>query len=213
MKITMDVTTVAFKSGNATERSSAKVSSDIATERALSLKVQRDRAIAEALAMAQTSRQIVQKAIDISARLRSMAFETMTGGKVEFDLVGGDIAGFKSVISNYGENIFTPIVGVSGGSFTREAGELMRAYDDMSSGKKISPEVFNSFTKTFESQAEKIDSTIKRALLSFPGIRLSGSAQDFENLNRNTASMIAKSSYEAISAQGNMSQERALSLI
>jgi len=55
MKITMDVTTVAFKSGNATERSSAKVSSDIATERALSLKIQRDRAIAEALAMAQTS--------------------------------------------------------------------------------------------------------------------------------------------------------------
>lgn len=219
MKITTDVNYAGSRpAGGVTARtrvSNAKAESDRAFAESFSAKLQRDRAIADALAIAQSSRQIIQKAIDASYRMRSIAFEAMTTGRVNMDQLNVEVAGIQRDFAVYGENITIPVdQSTSGAGRTAEVlnssiQKLGAQAGEMQAGRKVNPEVFNSIAADLKPLVDETDKSIAAYASQFAGARLSGGATDYVKLNSSTAGLITGNPVAGINAQGNLSSDLA----
>ena len=63
----------------------------------------------DALAIAQSSRDLVQKALNISSRLMSLASEAMITGRVNMDELAGQMSSINGSMGNYGERVSVPV--------------------------------------------------------------------------------------------------------
>ena len=219
MKITTDVNFAGSRpAGSVMTRTSAggrTAESDRRFAVEFSAKLQRDRAMADALAIAQSSRQIVQKAIEASSRLRAIAFEAMTTGRVDMEQLNVEISGIQGVFAGQGETVSVPVDRSSPAAIrtgeTLSAGiQKLNSYaGDLKEGRKVDPELFASVTSELKPAADEIDARITSIVSQFSGVRISNSSTDYVQLNSSTAGLIAGNPSISMNAQGNISTELA----
>lgn len=115
MKITTDVNSSGLRpAGNVLPRPSTDSRSTISDAKLAQdviAKMQRDKSVIDALAIAQSSRDLVQKALNISARLMSLASEAMVTGHVNVDEVSSQISTINGSMGSYGESVAVPVQG------------------------------------------------------------------------------------------------------
>ncbi|HOP61978.1 MAG TPA: hypothetical protein PK358_06275 [Spirochaetota bacterium] len=221
MKITTDVNFAGSRPARdavariSTRSGAGKAESDRAFAENFSEKLKRDRAMADALAIAQSSRQIIQKAMDASSRLRSIAFQAMTTGKVNMDDLNMEIAGLREAFAGSGESVAIPVdrsspaaqrTGEMLGGSIRKLGEYA---GEMASGKPVNPELFTAVINDLKPAAEESDARINAYVSKFPGVRTMNGTADYVSLNRETAGMITGNPGAGMSAQGYLNPEPA----
>lgn len=220
MKITMDVNFAGSRpAGSVMTRASAGGSRTAETERRFaaefSAKLQRDRAMADALAIAQSSRQIVQKAIDTSSRLRAIAYEAMTTGRVNMEQLNVEIAGIQGAFAGQGETVSVPVdrsspAAIRTGESLAAGIQKLGAYaGDLQAGRKVDHELFAAIGDELKPAAEEIDVRISAISSQFSGVKISNSSTDYVRLNSSTAGLITGNPSTGMNAQGNISTELA----
>ncbi len=220
MKITTDVNfagsrpagsvmTRASAGGNKTAESDRRFTAEFAA------KLQRDRAMADALVIAQSSRQIVQKAIDASSRMRAIAFEAMTTGRVDIEQLNVEIAGIQGTFAGQGETVSVPVDRSSpaairtGENLAAGIQKLTTYAGDLKEGKRVDPELFAAVEADLRSAADEIDSRIFSISSQFTGVRFSNGSTDYVRLNSSTAGLIIGNPSISMNVQGNISTELA----
>lgn len=221
MKITTDVNFAGSRPAGdvsariSTRRGSGKAESDRAFAENFAAKLQRDRAMADALAIAQSSRQIIQKAMDASSRLRSIAFEAMTTGRVNMEQLTVEIAGIQGVFAGQGESISVPVdrsspAAIRTGEVIESSIQKLGTYaGDLQSGKKVDPGVFTAVAADLKPVADEADSRISAYASQFAGVRFNSGSTDYVKLNSLTAGLITGNPSTGMNAQGNISSELA----
>jgi len=219
MKITTDVNFAGSRpAGSVMTRASAggrTAESDRRFAAEFSAKLQRDRAMADALAIAQSSRQIVQKAIDASSRLRAIAFEAMTTGKVNMDELNVEISGIQGVLAVQGETVSVPVdrsspATIRTGENLAAGIQKLNAYaGDLQAGEKVDPALFSTLEADLMPVMEELDERITAISSQFSGIRISSGSTDYVKLNSSTAGLISGNPSVSMNAQGNLNTELA----
>jgi len=107
----------------------------------------------DALTIAQSSRALIQKAMDISARMRTIAYQAMTTGNVNMQELGMEIAGIQGTMQTYGEIISVPVSNSPGrgalpDNFTRQLADMGVAADQLVAGNRVDPETFSQISST-----------------------------------------------------------------
>ncbi len=220
MKITPDVNPIGIRPGgsvlprssseNRTAVSDEKVAQDVIA------KIQRDKSLADALAIAQSSREMVQKAITISMRLMSLASEAMVTGRVNMDELATHMSSINGSMGNFGERVS---VTVSGGqmpvketvvNIDDQLKNLGSKTMDMIEGKKVESREFEPVVENLRAAASEIDAKIKRysGELGVSGAAINFGA-DYSALNSKTAASIVGSPGSALAAQGNINYDMA----
>jgi hypothetical protein len=221
MKITTDVNSAGFKpAGNVLPRPSngaenrSNVLSDAKFSQDVIVKMQRERSIVDALAIAQTSRDLVQKAINISSRLMSLVSEAMLTGRMDTNEVRSQMSGIQGSMGKYGETVSVPI-----GNSAPPADELQLKIDksfarlkekatDMVSGKPVAEKEFKSIASDLKGAASEIDLRIKKYSAEF-GRKIENVNFNYQGLNKSTADFVLKNPDKALMSQGNINNEMA----
>ena len=159
MKITTDVNYAGMRpAGGVSSR--VQVSSTVNTPvqnsqltGEITAKLQRDRAMIDALTIAQSSRALIQKAMDISARMRTIAFQAMTTGSVNVQELGTEIAGIQGTMQTYGEIVSVPVSNTAGRSaapdeFVKQLKTMDTAAGQLAEGTKVDPESFSEISRS-----------------------------------------------------------------
>lgn len=223
MKITTDVNSAGLRptggvlprtsSGTRINVSDAKVAQDVIQ------KMQREKSMIDALAIAQSSRELVQKALNVSSRLMSLASEAMITGRVNSDEVSSQMSSINSSIGGYGERISVPVEGTPvpadetqmklDRSFEkiREKGELML------SGKTVAAAEFEPVIADLKGAASQFDVKINNYTSELGSIKkIDNPNYNYPGLNRDTAGIVQGNPVQALTAQGNISYEIASKL-
>jgi len=221
MKITPDVNSAGLRPpGNVVSRSSidsrsinpsdAKVAQDVI------VKMQREKSLIDALAIAQSSRELVQKALNISSRLMSLASEAMVTGRVNMDELSSQMSSINGSMGSYGERVSVAVEGAPvpvdnvqvklDESFAR----LKEKSTEMASGKPVAVKEFEPITTELKSAASGIDVKISKYSAELGSIKKIESFNfNYLGLGSNTADLVIKNPAAALEAQGNISYEMA----
>ena len=221
MKITTDVNPAAVRGGgNVLPRSSADIRSinvsDAKLAQDFTAKMQRDKSMIDALAIAQSSRDLVQKALNVSSRLMSLASEAMVTGQVNIGELAGQVSSLNGSMGNYGERVSVPVernsIPVDDVQVKmRESFEQLNyKAAEMMSGRVVDRKEFEPIQTNLKSAASGIDARINTlsAELGVPkGIETSN--VDYSRLNRNTTGLVVNNPAAALRVQGNISYDMA----
>lgn len=223
MKITTDVNSAGLRPpGNVVPRSTADSrsinTSDAKVAQDVIVKMQREKSLIDALAIAQSSRELVQKALNISSRLMSLASEAMITGRVNMEEVSSQMSSINGSMGSYGERVSvsvpaegTPIpvdnVQVKlDESFARikdRAGEML-------AGKAVEKKDFEPITVNLKEITSELDMKISSYSAELGGVK---KIEDFNfnytGLNKNTADIVLNNPAKALVAQGNISYDMA----
>lgn len=184
---------------------------------AISAKLQHDKAMVDALTIAQSSRALVQKAMDISARMMTIAFQAMTTGSVNTQQLGTEIAGIQGTMQTYGEIVSVPISNSAGREvlppeFAKQVNNMGTAAEHLASGGKVDPEIFakiNSSLTTIAADTEKKTADIAAAL----GLSGNNTAALKSSIPASRAAdMIVTNPEMSLTVQGNINPEIVKSL-
>lgn len=218
MKITTDVNHAGLRSaGDALTRVPAGGSKTAEADRRFaaefSAKIQRDRAMIDALAIAQTSRQLVQKAMDASSRLRAIAFEAMTSGSVNVEELSYEVSGIQGTLALYGESISVPVdrsspaAADTGGVITGSFQKLSAYAGELLAGNRVNPDVFEGVDRELKPVAAALDGQISVYSSGISGTKARTAGVDYNSLNRITADMITGNPATGMAAQGRLNTE------
>jgi len=224
MKITMDVNSAGLRPpGNVLPRSSttnrsmdvsdSKVAQDVI------VKMQREKSLIDALAIAQSSRELVQKALNISSRLMSLASEAMITGRVNMDELSSQMSSINGSMGSYGERVNVPVEGTPvpvddvrvklDESFAR----LKEKGAELQNGKMVAAEDFKPVALKLKEISSEIDVKVNSYSAEL------GSNKKIENfnfnypgLNKSTADMVVGNPVQSLEAQGNINYEMAAKL-
>jgi hypothetical protein len=224
MKITMDVGSAGLKppgsvlprsatNNRSMDVSDAKIAQDVI------VKMQREKSLIDALAIAQSSRELVQKALNVSSRLLSLASEAMITGRVNMDEVSNQMSSISSSMAGYGESVSMPVEGTPAPvddvrvkldeSFVR----LKEKGAEMLNGRRVAGEDFVPITTDLKEIASGIDVKVNNYSAELGNVKI---IEDFNfnysGLNRSTADMVAGNPAGALEAQGNINYEMAAKL-
>jgi hypothetical protein len=222
MKITTDVNTAGFRpSANVQPRvnSGAEnriVPSDAVFTNDVIIKMQKERSMIDALTLAQTSRELVQKAINISSRLMSLASEAMRTGHVDMNELSSQISNIQGSMVNYGETFSVPVSSTApavqdlnermNGSFIR----LKDTVADMISGRSVPGGTIKAIAADLNQIASEFDSKIQGYSTMIGNVKPAVNAGlDYLELNKNIAVSILKSPEQALISQGNINIDMA----
>jgi len=212
MKITPEVSrigirtnkTIAPKVSPNNENLNAKISQDLIS------KMQRDRAMVDALTIAQSSRDIIQKALNISSQLMGLVSDAMATGRVNKDQLSNHIQNINSIIGNYGAIVSTPITGDIRPQVSNEQirvnenfNQLRNVAIDIQAGKSA-PKNFEQMTKNLKTIVSELDVKINNYLKDLGST--SGN-NNFQELNRSTGAIILNNPAYALQTQGNINYE------
>ncbi len=221
MKITPDVNYVGMRpAGNVSSRmpvsthvnNTAAINNKLASD--ISSRLQQDRATIDALTIAQTSMVIIQKAIDISARLKAIAFQAMTTGNVNVRELGNELAEIQGTMQTYGEVVTVP---VNGSTFSKqntlnsdipaEMTKMVSAAETMSSGTMVDPEVFSGIGNTLTGIALRAGKNISDMASQLGAVNYKAVSSTGSIPVSDMPSQIVEDAGEAIIAQGNISPD------
>jgi len=221
MRITTDVNSSGLRpTGNVLPRSStdnrgssvsdAKLAQDVIS------KMQRDKSVIDALAIAQSSRELVQKALNVSARLMSLASEAMVTGRVNVDEVSSQVSVINGSIGSYGESISVPVQGtpVPADNVQKRLDEsfarIKERAEQMISGKPVAKKEFEPVTANLEGIGSELDVQIKKYSAELGSIKkIEDFNFNYRGLNKNTAELVVNNPAGALESQGNINYEMA----
>ena len=217
MKITTDVNAGMRPTGSVSSRtqvqpteSTANRNSQLTTD--ISAKLQRDKAMIDALTIAQSSRTLVQKAMDVSARMRTIAYQAMTTGSVDTQELGNEIAGIQGTMQTYGEIVSIPVSNTAGKTvlppeFSNEMTKMRTAAQQIASGEKADPELFTQSGSRLSAIAAKADKKISDMAASLGSSAKNLYALNSKNPVSGTADMIVNNPEMSLTVQGNINPE------
>lgn len=180
-------------------------------------RIQRDRAMIDALTIAQSSRVLVQKAMDISARLRAIAYQAMTTGSVRTEEISSEIAGIQETMQTYGEIISVPVSGNRGGEgvpaqiYDRMA-DVASGAGKLATGEKVDPAIFAGAEKAMSGVLGEIDAGTA-AIISTLGHKAKNAADAGGDAVKDTVMMIRKNPELSLTAQANINPEAVKTVI
>jgi len=221
MKITMDVNSAGLRPpGNVLPRLSANNrsvnTSDAKVAQEVIIKMQREKSLIDALAIAQSSRELVQKALNVSSRLMSLASEAMITGRVNMDELSSQMSSINTSMGSYGERISVPVEGTPvpvdnvQAKFDESFARIKEKAGEMFSGKPVTEKDFEPATVNLKEIAVEIDTKVNRYSTELGVVK---KIEDFNfnypGLNKNTAEMLIGNPTLALEAQGNISSEMA----
>jgi hypothetical protein len=193
--------------------SDAKIAQDVM------VKMQREKSLIDALAIAQSSRELVQKALNVSSRLLSLASEAMITGRVNMDEVSNQMSTISSSMAGYGESVAVPVEGTPvpvddvrvklDESFVR----LKEKGVQMLNGSRVAGEDFVPVTADLKEIASKLDVKVNNYSAELGNVkRIEDYNFNYSGLNRTTADMVAGNPASALGSQGNINYEMAAKL-
>jgi len=176
--------------------------------------LQRDRAQLDALIIAQVSRDLIQKAITVSARLQSVASEAFTTGRIDAVEVRNQVSFISGDIADYGGMITAPVKpqlqnqSGAGAVITEQFDRLKDIGEELLSGEKVDPRAFIEISGSLN----KVSGQLSRSIDSFySDFRTEEMGPEGEAVISaaagNMSRSILASPAEALSAQGNLSPE------
>lgn len=226
MKITRDVSDLGIRHGrNAdvprTTGSSAKNQETIRTQ--MSPAQQQggtrpafDRAMGDALTIAQVSHSLVQKAIAISSELRAIAAEALNTGKVNRALLDNTIASVNTIITDYGKQVVAPVAADANphlGEMPRSMGVLQ----DLEQNGRLIASAPAEADKNIENVRKSLDlhslgiishvDSLADDLQNAYGLTGGKTAGEQETKAARTSSLIAANPAGALVAQGSLNPE------
>jgi hypothetical protein len=244
MKITNDINdafqgkipaSVKTGSGNANIRKESReeIFFDRKIANSLTSRLESEKRLSEALSMVQTAHSVIQKAMSISSRLRSMAGEYIATGKADNDELNRIISEIKSYTSanTKGQTMSITMPPLSEGHVnnakkpitikvpdaSEELKHLSGAAEELQSGKKPSPERFADIEGSLTTKSSIAVSAMKIVLppmnimvdehLSRSNITDAGKSAE------SLSGAIEKNSVSALYAQGNLRKENVKSLL
>jgi len=175
--------------------------------------IQRDRAQLDALIIAQVSRDLIQKAITISARLQSAASEAFTTGRIDAVEVKNQLSFISGDIADYGGMVAPPVnpqLRNQGGGevVVAEQFNRIREYgENLLQREKVDPQVFAAISENLNEVSDQMSRSIDAFYSDFrtEEIRPDGGAETLAvgNMSRE----ILNNPAGALNAQGNLSPE------
>jgi hypothetical protein len=172
--------------------------------------IQRDRAQLDALIIAQVSRDLIQKAITISARLQAAASEAFTTGRIDAVEVKNQVSFISGDIADYGGMVSKPQLRTQGeaGVVAAEQFNRMREYgENLLNRERVDPQVFAAISENLNEVSDQMSRSIDAFYSDFrtAEIRPDGGAETraVGNMSRE----ILNNPSGALNAQGNLSPE------
>lgn len=176
-----------------------------------------EKALNDALTIAHASQNVIQKAINISVRLRSIAADAITTGKIDTAALNEAMSSIKSDMKTYGEVINTPVMNSGSGrplhspvdlknelNYIRNFSENYKTYADKNSNG------INDIIKTLQGKSDlnksSIDSINGRLKNVYSDIQ-NRNVTEPESLSASLKESIPKNPQAAIAAQGNVSRD------
>jgi cytochrome c-type biogenesis protein CcmH/NrfF len=174
-------------------------------------RMQRERAFIDALTIAQSSRDIIQKALTISSQLMGLVSDAMATGRINQDQLSSHIQSINSIIGNYGEIVSTPITNDVQPQVRNEqvrVNENFTQLRDMAvgiqSGRLPGPKDFEPVTKNLNAISSELDVKINNYLRDLGSTSRNN---NFQELSRSTGAIILNNPVYALVAQGNINNE------
>jgi hypothetical protein len=171
------------------------------------------RDLANAMTLMQTASGIVQEALNVSSKLRSIARVSMATGLTDQNEIAQTIAGIKTSLQEYGRPVTVPSVQQSGGSSTYGLPDISDELDTMDSLTRkghIREENISPIEKSLMSKQAGIAGQLEKMSEHFG----SKSAQnDNTQVYSELPHMIRSNFTEAFTAQGNVRAENVHSLL
>ncbi len=99
------INSISLKQSSANASATRKTTKGMPQEGTMPTSVRKN---VEAMVLAQISKSVIDKAIAISSRLRSMAGQALATGVIDNEEVQTELSRMQGTISQYGEKIFTP---------------------------------------------------------------------------------------------------------
>jgi hypothetical protein len=193
--------------------SDAKVAQDVI------VKMQREKSLIDALAIAQSSRELVQKALNVSSRLMSLASEAMITGRVNMDELSSQMSSINGSMGSYGERVNVPVEGTPvpvddvqvklDESFAR----LKEKGAELQKGKMVPAEDFEPVAVKLKEISSEIDVKVNSYSAELGSVK---KIEDFNfnypGLNKSTAEMVIGNPVRSLEVQGNINYEMAAKL-
>jgi len=219
MKITTDVNPAGIRpGGNVSPRSSTENRSINASDAKLAqdiiAKTQREKSLVDALAIAQSSRDLVQKALTVSSRLMSLASEAMITGRVNTDEVARQMSSINNSMGNYGESVFAPAghntypEEDTKEKFIQNYRQLREKGLVLLSGKPVEKNEFEPITANLKGTVKEMDSKIKNYSAELGKVKITDHQNlNYPRVNKNTAESVINNPAKALVSQGNINYE------
>jgi hypothetical protein len=226
MKITADVNYAGMPlAGSAFSRVQVPVTSGTANLNnqhtgEITAKLQRDRAMIDALTIAQSSRALIQKAMDISARMRTIAYQAMTTGSVDMQELGTEIAGIQGTMQAYGEIVSVPVNNSPGrgdlpDNFTQQLADMGAAAEKLAAGNRVDPETFSQINNNLSAFSADNNKKISEIASGMGLSEKHKAAINNEVDASRTAELLVTNPEMSLTVQGNINPEavKALTMI
>ena len=172
-------------------------------------RMQRERAFIDALTIAQSSRDLVQKALNISAQLMGLVSDAIATGRVNRNQLSDQIQSINSIIGNYGEVVSTPINNSTPVRYEQirtneNFTQLRDMAADVQSGRTVAPKDFEPITTNLNKIVSELDVKIDNYLKNLGSTNRNN---NFQELNRSTSAIILNNPMYALETQGNINYE------
>lgn len=175
-----------------------------------------EKALNDALTIAQASQNVIQKAINLSAKLRSIAADAINSGKVDSIELNEALSSIKSDMKSYGEVVNAPVMNSTSAKeiqppdIKNEITYLKSHIDTINSNKNRNSSGLDEVIKTLQ-----IKSDLGRAAIQSIHGKLNGIYSDIQNRNgtdpQSAVTALKKSITSepqiSIYAQGNINRD------
>ncbi len=210
---------------NPTELMDIPVSNNInsAVNQGILQKMNMERSYGEALSISQMSQSIIQKAMNISSRLRSIASQAFTTGKMDMAELSHSISEIDSTMKSYGEKVIMPVQFTANRDPARDMEKInltlknmKNLASDMKSGNhvdnghlnKIDSEL-NRYNSEFSGKIKKYSDAMNIMVQEYPA----GGSTEIKYQSADVIKKIETSPGDAMQAQGNISHGNAVRLV
>lgn len=182
-----------------------------------------ERSYMEALSIAQMSQSIIQKAMTISTRLRSIVSEAFTTGRINTDELKSSLTQIDSTIQEYGEKVVMPAA-VNRNSaaipHTAETAESLKQLKntalELQNRGTVQADKLASIDKSLEEGKNRTMAAVKgfqESLNYHLGQYPAGGVRELQKSGERIMELIGTNPINAMKTQGNISHTKAVSLI
>ncbi len=228
MRITADVNSVipnginvkqsAGILGRNAKRRSQPVPASQNIQNSLVSRLQRERALGDALSIAQMSQAVIQKAMNVTSRLRSIASQAFSGGGVNSADLNQVVSQIDNLIGEYGESVSLPAVTGRQGSGSGVTAVLENLKSTRETAGKMNPvnstnleainnqlEKLSGLERSHTEEIEVLRKSMKEILAEYPAFN----DADIAVLSRRTAGVISGSPGSAVKSHNSLHAGRA----
>jgi len=182
-----------------------------------------ERTLGDALSIAQVSRSLIQKAMEVSSRLRNIAASAMTSGNIDTEELDNAMSDISSSMGRFGESVTAPVHTFKDAdersfridSVDREMGRVKDLAGKMAEGNIPSSREFDLAASDLTEKNEALGLTIDRireSMVTVAGQYGDNSGSDIDAVVGGLVKDIGSNPESALMAQGNISPDVANSI-